>query len=139
MTTPQPRDPYKDEGKRATAMMAASFAGVLLITVSTFQVLQGISAVANDDIYVAGFNYIYELDVSAWGWIHIVIGVVAFATAIGILKNMNWARVTGIVIACIGSLNSFLFLPHYPIWSLVVIAFNVFVIWALCFQISDDY
>jgi hypothetical protein len=109
----------------------SAFAGTMLVVVGLFQLLQGLAAVAENEIYVSGPRYVYELDLSAWGWIHIVVGAVAVATAVGILLRKTWGYTAGIVLAVVSAVTNFLFLPYYPVWSIVVIAFNVAVIWAL--------
>lgn len=115
-----------------------TFAGVLLAMVSIFQILEGIAAIANDTVYVRGLSYTYELDVSTWGWIHVVLGLVGLGTGIGILMGQTWARILGILIAGLSTLSNFMFMPYYPFWSLAIIALDVFVIWALCSQIADE-
>ena len=67
-----------------------------------------------------------------WGWIHLVLGLIAVATGIGLLVGQTWAELVGIVIASLSAINSFAFLPYYPFWAMAIIAFDVFVIWALC-------
>jgi hypothetical protein len=114
------------------ALTTSGFAGTMLIMVSLFQILQGIAAVAADDVYVTGIEYVYQLDVTSWGWVHIVVGAVALATGIGVLAGQAWAYMVGIVLAVVASIANFAFLPYYPIWSAIVIAFNVAVVWALC-------
>ncbi|WP_454855123.1 DUF7144 family membrane protein [Promicromonospora soli] len=113
------------------AVTTSGFAGTMLIVVSIFQILQGIAAVAADDIYVTGIEYVYQLDVTSWGWIHIAVGAIALATGIGVLAAKSWAYVIGIVLAVAASFANFAFLPYYPIWSLIIIALNIAVIWAL--------
>ena len=115
----------------STAVFAASMLGV----VGVLGVLEGISAVAKDSVYVTGTSYVLELDVTAWGWIHIVLGVAAVLVALGLFMEQDWARIGGIAIAVLGALANFAFVPYYPVWSLLVIGFYVLVIWALAFQI----
>lgn len=127
--------PRKGEG---LAQGLAVFAGVLLATASVFQILQGIAAIVNDTFYVEGLNYTYEFDITAWGWIHVVLGCVGLGTGIGILMEQTWAWVLGIGIAALSAISNFMFMPYYPLWALVVIALDAFVIWALCTKISYD-
>ena len=114
------------------ALTTSGFAGTMLITVALFQLLQGISAVGADTLYVSGVEYVYQLDVTSWGWIHIIVGAVALATGVGVLAAQAWAYIAGIVLAVLSSIANFAFLPYYPIWSAIILAFNVAVIWALC-------
>ena len=135
MSTASPQRSYEDTTGGAWAFGVVTFAGVMLVTVATFQILEGIAAVAKDEVFVAGIDYVYKFDVSTWGWIHIVLGAIGLATGIGLLANQTWARVTGIALAVIGALASFAFLPYYPLWSILVIAFYVLVVWALTAQL----
>lgn len=137
MSNTSSRPDYDDtSGSGLFAYGLVTFAGVMLAMMSVFQILEGISAAANDTVYVRGLNYTYEFDVTAWGWIHIIIGVIGLATGIGILVGQQWARLCGIAIAALSMLTNFAFMPYYPIWTFVIIAFDVFVIWALCQQVK---
>jgi hypothetical protein len=123
--------PVASYGPPPAAVTTAGFAGTMLIMVSAFQILQGIAAVAADEVYVTGIEYVYQLDVTSWGWIHIGIGAIALAAGLGVLAAQTWAYIAGIVLAVIASFANFAFIPYYPIWSLVILAFNIAVIWAL--------
>ena len=120
------------------ALGVTSFAGVLLATVAIFQILEGIAAIAKDEVYVNGVKYAYKLDITTWGWVHLVIGVIGLITGIAILAGQAWGRLLGIFVAFIGTLANFAFIPHYPVWSIVVIAFWILTIWALCTQLDDE-
>jgi len=76
-------------------------------------------------------NYPYHWNLSAWGWSELIFGAVVIATGICVLLGMSWARYLGIALAVIGVVGTFLFLPLFPIWSIIVIAVDVFIIWAL--------
>ena len=75
------------------------FAVALLITVGIFQVLQGLAAVLDKGFYVAAVGNVFALNVTAWGWIHLVIGIVAVAIGIGLFSGRVWARGAGMGIA----------------------------------------
>lgn len=107
------------------------FAAVLLTTVGVFQALEGISAIAKDDVFVTTPNYIFDIDLTAWGWLHLLLGVVAVVVGLSILYGQGWAMIAGILIAMLSALANFMFMPYYPLWALVLIAFDVFVIWSL--------
>ncbi|MFI9485871.1 hypothetical protein ACIG47_05735 [Promicromonospora sp. NPDC052451] len=121
----------------SVALTTSGFAGTMLIMVALFQILQGIAAVAANTVYLTGVEYVYQLDVTTWGWVHIVVGAIALATGIGVLAGRAWAYMVGIVLAVVASITNFAFLPYYPIWSIVVLAFNVAVIWALCTLLAE--
>jgi hypothetical protein len=118
------------------ADLVSSFAAVILLTTASFEVLQGIGAIANDELFLAHSDYLYEFDMTAWGWTHVVLGLLLGAIAVGVLAHKSWAQVTGMIVAGLSMLTNFAFLPYYPLWSLVIIAFNVVAIWALCTQLG---
>jgi len=141
MSNTSPRPGYDSDDTSGTGLLAygvVTFAGVLLAMTSTFQLLEGIAAAANDTVYVRGLNYTYQFDVTAWGWIHIILGVIGIATGIGVLAGQTWARICGIAIAGLSMLANFAFMPYYPFWTIVIIVLDVFVIWALCHQIGAE-
>lgn len=138
MSTTTPRGGgYDTPVKTAFAFSGAIFAGTILTTVGIFQILSGIAALAEDTVYVKGVDYVYQFDITAWGWIHIVLGAIAIAVGIGMILGQTWARVAGIVIAVIGSISAFMFMPYYPFWSLAMLALYIFVIWSLAQLMSS--
>jgi hypothetical protein len=122
----------------SVALTTSGFAGTMLIMAALFQILQGIAAVAEDTVYLTGVEYVYQLDTTSWGWIHIVVGAVALATGIGVLTGRTWAYLAGIALATLSSIANFAFLPYFPIWSGIVIAFNVAVIWSICTLLGSE-
>jgi hypothetical protein len=113
------------------ALGAVAFAATIMTLVGVFQVLAGLVAIFNDEFYVVAQNYTFDLDVSAWGWIHLIVGLAVLATGMGLFARKTWAGVTGIMLAMLSALTNFFFIPYYPIWSLVVIGLAIWVIWAL--------
>lgn len=128
---------YDTPVKTAFAFSGAIVASTLLAMVGIFQILAGIAAIANDKVYVAGIEYVYQFDITTWGWIHLILGVIAFVVGICMLLGQTWARIAGIVIAVIGSVAAFAFMPYYPYWALAVLALYIFVIWSLAQLISS--
>ncbi len=127
------RDDVDYSTRGIAADVTATFAGVLLFIVSAFDILQGLSAVAGDDLY-AGTEYLYKLDLTAWGTIHLIVGVIGAVVGVGIVGRASWAPICGIVVAGLAMLTNFAFLPLYPFWSIIIIAFSALVIWALSVQ-----
>lgn len=107
-------------------------AGVLMIMSGVFNAVQGLVALFQNEVYVATPRYVFAFDLTSWGWIHLVLGLVLLAAGLGVLSGRMWGRVVGIAVAALGMLANFLFVPYYPVWSLLLIALNVFIIWALC-------
>jgi hypothetical protein len=108
-----------------------TFAGCLLLIIGLFQVIVGLTAIIDDDFFVVTQNYTFDLDTSAWGWIHLLIGTVLVLTAVGLFNRSTWAGVTAIVLASLSAVANFFFIPYYPFWAILVIALDVWVIWSL--------
>ena len=125
------QSPPQPDHSTGMAHGLAVFAGVIMIMVGAFQAFNGLVAVFKNEFYVSTPNYIFQFDVSRWGWIHLLLGVVILFAGIAVMSGRGWARVTGIILAGLSALANFAFIPYYPIWSLLIIALNVAVIWAL--------
>ena len=107
------------------------FAGVLLIVGGGFQAIEAIAAIVHDEYLVVAPNYIYTFDLTAWGWIHLLIGLAFAAIGIGLLLGQGWAGIAGIVVAAISAVINFTWLPYSPFWAILVIAIDLLIIWAL--------
>ena len=109
----------------------AAFAGAVMLMIGIFQAFAGLAAIFNDEFFVVGPNYTYDLDVTAWGWIHLILGVVVAFAGISVYSGATWARTVGIVLAILSAVANFFFIPYYPVWAVLIIALDIAVIWAL--------
>ena len=107
------------------------FAGALLIVGGGAQALQALAAIVNDKYFVVAPNYLYTLDLTAWVWIHLLIGLAFVAIGICLLLGQGWALIAGIVVAGISALINFTWLPYSPFWAVLLIAIDILIIWAL--------
>jgi len=107
------------------------FAAIMMIMVGVFDALQGLIGIFQNEFYVATRNYLFKLDATTWGWIHLILGVLIAFAGWGLLSGRTWARVVGITLAVISAITNFLWIPYYPFWAILIIALDVFVIWAL--------
>ncbi len=108
------------------------FAGVLLLVDGVLGVIKGIAGIAEDDVYTRLGRYVFEFNLTAWGWIHLILGIILIVVGAGLLKGAYWARALGVVLAGIDIILNFMWLPYTPVWAIISIAIAVFVIWALC-------
>jgi len=115
----------------AVAVGVTTAAAVVLILAGVLNAMQGVVALATNEFYVVTQRWLFQFDVSAWGWVHVLIGLIIAATGVALLMGAFWARVLGVVIASLSVVVNFLWLPYYPVWAVIVIAFDVFVIWVL--------
>ena len=119
------------EQRSAWAMGYATFAGVILVIAGVFQTIAGLVGIFEDEFYVVGDKWIFEFDATTWGWIHLLIGLLLILSGIGIFSGNVLARTVGVVVAGLSAIANFMWLPYYPVWSIVIIALNVAIIWAL--------
>jgi hypothetical protein len=109
-----------------------TFSGIMMILLGGFQATEGLVALFDDRYYlVTSSGLLINVDYTAWGWVHLLIGLVALAAGIGVLFGQMWARVVGIIVAAVSALANLVFLPSYPVWCAIVIALDVLVIYAL--------
>jgi hypothetical protein len=130
MTATHTRPEHTAKQEWATGLTA--FAAVMLFLVGLLDIFRGIMAIAEDDIFLTTSNYVFEFDLTGWGWVHLALGVVAVIVSIGLLQTAAWARVAGVAIGGLVIVANFLSLPYYPVWSVVMITISGFIIWALC-------
>jgi divalent metal cation (Fe/Co/Zn/Cd) transporter len=107
------------------------FAGLLLMIAGVFQALEALSAIVHDQYLVVAPRYIYTFDLTAWGWIHLLIGLALIGIGICLLLGQPWALMAGIVIAALSAVINFTWLPYSPFWAILLIAVDLLIIWAL--------
>jgi uncharacterized membrane protein len=125
------QQPPREPALSGWAAGGIAFAACVLILVGAFQVIAGLTAIIDDEFFVVTRNYTFDLDTTAWGWLHLLIGLLLVITGFGLLGRRTWAVVVAIAMALLSALVNFFFIPYYPVWSVVVIALDVWVIWAL--------
>lgn len=113
------------------AVAATVTAGIFMMMVGVMHLIQGLIAIVNDEFYVVGKEYVFQFDLTSWGWIHLFAGVVVGLAGMALFQGAVWARTVAVVVACLSILANFMWLPYYPLWSLTLIAFNILVIWAV--------
>jgi hypothetical protein len=107
------------------------FGGMMMVMLGVFNVIEGLVALFNDEYYVATPQGVLLFDITGWGWIHLIIGLIAIAVGIGVFTGATWARICGVILCGINALVQLVFLSAYPIWAVLVIALDILVIWAL--------
>ena len=114
-----------------------AFAVIMMVMIGIFHAVEGLAALFTNEIYLVGARYVFAFDLTAWGWIHLLLGVVLIVAGIGVRTGQLWARSVGIGFVVLSMIANFLFIPYYPVWSLLIIALDFFVIWALCVYNED--
>jgi hypothetical protein len=120
-----------DRGPHGAALGGTLVAAVLMLISGVFGFFEGLAAIIRGTFFVVLPNYAFSLSAVGWGWVHLIIGVLVFAAGLALFFDRLWARIVGITLATISAIASFVSLPYYPVWAIVIIALNAFVIWAL--------
>jgi hypothetical protein len=109
----------------------AIFAAVIMLTIGIFQAIAGLVAIINDDWYVKTANYTFDLDITAYGWIHLILGIIIALAGAALFAGKVWAAMLAIFLAMLSAVANFFFIPYYPFWAITIIALDVWVIWSL--------
>ena len=114
-----------------------SFAGVMLFVIGAINIFEGVLALMSDESVVATPNRLVLVDLSAWGWTLIVTGLILVAAAIGLSARVAWARFVAIVLVGLHAAAQVVSLGAYPVWSLLMIALDTVVLFALTARWSE--
>jgi hypothetical protein len=112
-------------------------AAVLMIFGGIMAIFEGVAAIAKDAVFVTTPNYTFQFSLTSWGFIHIILGALVAVAGLALFSGILWARVVGVVLAGLSMLANFMWLPYAPVWAIVLIAVDAFIIWALCAPRTD--
>jgi hypothetical protein len=129
---------YRDDSSMAETGFVILAAALMMLD-GLWSFFVGLIAIIKQSFYVSLPNYTFQFSVHGWGWVHLILGALIFAAGACVLLGQTWAKLLGIVLAVFSGLASFLFLPYYPFWSIIVIAMDVFIVWALATSIGHSH
>jgi hypothetical protein len=124
--TPTSYSDYEDERGRGWI----AFAGALLLTLATINVIEGIAAIGNAHFYVASARYVFG-DLNTWGWVVLCLGVLQGLVGLGLFVQNQFARWTGVVVLSLNAIAQLLMMPAYPFWSLCIFAVDILAIYGV--------
>jgi hypothetical protein len=107
------------------------FAGIMMVLIGAFNVLQGLAAILSEDYYVVTADELLVFDFTAWGWITLIWGIVLGLAGGGLITGKEWARWTAVVVVGLNAVAQAAFLAAFPLWSIIVIGLCVLVLFAL--------
>ena len=107
------------------------FAAAMMIVIGVFQAIEGLVAIFDDDWFVVTRHYTFDLDVTAYGWIHLILGIVILLAGCALFAGKVWGGVLAIFLAILAAIANFFFIPYYPFWSITIIALCIWVIWSV--------
>ncbi len=113
------------------------FAATIFIVIGVLNVIYGLTMIINDEWVLFGAETVWYIDLSTWGWITLLVGVLQLFVAWGVSSYQTWAQVVGIIFAVLAMVNAFFVVPYYPVWSIIVIVLTVMVIYALTVKADE--
>ena len=114
------------------------FAAIMMMMLGTFHAIEGLVALFQDQYFLVGKSGLtVHVDYTTWGWIHIIGGVIVVAAGVALLTGKMWARAVAVAVAVVSAIVNIGFLSAYPVWSTIMIAFDVLVIWAVTVHGSE--
>lgn len=114
-----------------------TFAGIMITLIGVFDIIQGLVALTDDTYFVVTADELLVFDFTAWGWILLLWGIAMVVTGFALIGAKSWARWLAIVLVCVNAVAQLAFLAAFPIWSTIVIALDVFVLFALTARWSE--
>ena len=114
-----------------------AFAGTMLLVIGAINIFQGIVALIDDEHVVATPNNFIIVDITGWGWTLLLWGLAMVAVGLGLLAGMTWARIVGIIVVGLHAIAQVAWIGAYPIWSLLMIALDTLVLFALTARWSE--
>jgi hypothetical protein len=107
------------------------FAGIMMLLIGAYNLLQGLAAIFSDDYYLVAEEELLVFDFTAWGWIMLAWGVVLCLVGFGLAAGRPWSRWAGIVVVGLNAVAQAAFLSAFPLWSILVVGLCVLVLFAL--------
>src|ERR1022692_4550039 len=127
----QPAGRHESGDHRAAVIGFTALAGTFMVLSGLWSAIVGTVALAHGRVFVAVPNYTFRYNIHSWGWVELVLGIVVLAAGVCVFLGMAWARYLGAALAVISAVANFMFIPYQPVWSIIMIALDAFVIWAL--------
>lgn len=108
------------------------FAGTMMTLIGVFHMFGGLIALFRQDtlVFPTG-DLVVTVSYAQYGWLQLVAGAIVFLAGLALFTGRTWARAVGVLLASISAILNFVFLTAFPIWSITLIAINIFVIYAL--------
>jgi hypothetical protein len=107
------------------------FAAIVMVLTGVFNAVEGLVALLNRAFYATNGDQLIVFDLTAWGWVHLLLGALVGLAGLALLSGATWARIVGVAVATLNAMAQVAFIPAYPVWSTIVITLSILVIWAL--------
>jgi hypothetical protein len=109
----------------------AVFAGTVLAIVGAFNIIYGLAAIFRDEVITTSGERVIVWDVTRYGWILLILGIFQLLAGMALFAGASWARWTAVVLAGVNAVGNVPFLTVQPIWTGLIIALDIIVIYQL--------
>lgn len=125
--------PVQRAEPRMGPFVGTALAGTLMVLAGLWGVIVGLVALSSSHVFIVAppTGYTYYWTYHGWGWVQLILGIVLFATGVCVFLGMAWARYVGAGLAVLSAIAHFMLIPYTPIWSIIMIFLDAFIIWAL--------
>lgn len=107
------------------------FGGLMMMLLGSVHIIAGLVALFNDEVILVGQKNVWLLDITAWGWVHLIAGIIVLMAGLAVMSGKMWGRVVGIVLGVLAAIANFAFIPVYPLWSIPMFTLCVIIVFAL--------
>lgn len=114
------------------------YASTIMVLLGVFNVIMGLAALFNDEIFVVDESQLLVFDFTAWGVIHLVWGIVLVLVGFAVASGQEWARWVAVLVAGLNAIAQVGFLVAFPLWAIVLIALDVLVIYGLVARWDEE-
>jgi hypothetical protein len=131
-SVPRQEKRYSDEPASSGWTGWVAFGGIMMILIGAFGAIEGLVGIFKDQYFLVAKNgLLVTANYTAWGWTHLILGLIVVLAGLGVLAGQLWARIVAIGLAMINAIVNLAFLSAYPVWSTIIIAMDVIVIYPL--------
>jgi hypothetical protein len=107
------------------------FASTMMVILGCINIIQGLVALFDDERLVIAADRLVAVDLTGWGWTILFFGAAMVLTGAGLVMGKTWGRVTGIILVAVHAITQVAWIGAYPVWSLLMIALDTVVLFAL--------
>jgi hypothetical protein len=118
--------------ERANAQGWAVFAAVMLLVIGGLDFFYGLAAILNNEVVIVGGHGVVIADITTWGWITLILGLVLCLTGAGLLGGYSAARWAAVFVIAVGAILALPWFPAAPLWTVLMVTLSVIVIYQLC-------
>jgi hypothetical protein len=109
----------------------ATFAGCIMFITGSLDALWGLGGILNDDVVVVGGQGALVADITTWGWVHLILGVLIALTGVGLITGNSAARFAGIFFVSVNAVSQIVWFPAAPLWAFLLILLDVVILYQL--------